>query len=116
MITTPTTEDLKQIGKWERKLMWSCVAMIGCNILIKTVGPAFAILALPVLIFQLYTLYRFASAAKIGWLKWVLLVLAIVPLIGLIAIVLLVTRVNRLFKDRGIPVGLMGPELHRIPG
>ena len=99
MITTPTTQELKLIGQWERKLMWSCVAMIIGNLIVRMADPIFDLVVLPVVIFQIYCLYRFAFAVQLGWVKWILMVLALLPLIGLISIVILVTRVNKFLKS-----------------
>lgn len=110
-----TIQELKLIGQWERKLMWSCVAMIIGNLIVRMADPIFDLVVLPVVIFAIYCLYRFAFAVQLGWVKWILMVLALLPLIGLISIVILVTRVNKFFKERGIPIGLMGPDLSKIP-
>lgn len=120
MLTSPRRDQLLTIARWENRLLWSILAMVLVNLLIGLLdadGPwgALALLAgLGVLVFQLVALHQFATAAAVGWPKWILLALALVPVLGLLAIVLLVVRVNRLFKDLGIKVGVMGPSENSI--
>jgi hypothetical protein len=114
MIKNPTPNQLLEIATWEKRLMWSIVAMIAVNLLAQFVDPIIGLLALVIVVFQLFAIYRFGSAAKVGAWKWLVMICTFIPLVGLAAIVILVVRVNRIFKDLGIPVGLMGPKVESI--
>ena len=95
--------------------MWSVLALIGVNIFARMTVPAAGLFLIPVVIYQLYAVYKLGTAARLGGYTWLVLILTFIPLLGLLAIVMMVTRINRLFKERSLPVGFMGPDVSKIP-
>lgn len=114
MISNPTFSQMLDMAIWERRLMWSILASILANVASNHIGLFVIPVAIAVIGFQLVCIWKLSVTAEIGWLKWVIMLLMFFPFISLVTVVILVVRVNRLFKEKDVPVGLMGPDINFI--
>lgn len=111
MITAFTVNELRNIAKKQKILLWSVLGGILSYFLIFSAqNQALATLILfGVGIFQIYALFSLASAIRSSALRIVLLIVGLfIPLVNLLMLLSINNEASKILKASGVKVGLMG--------